>query len=64
MQNYTACKELTLVSLLSSQFNCKIPQNSMDPDQLKKPAGLDLHCFQNRIYLGSIGQEQFSMTQS
>ena len=26
----------------------------MEPDQLasKKPADLDLHCFQNRIYLG------------
>ena len=28
--------------------------NSVDPDQLasEKPADLDLHCFQNRIYLG------------
>ena len=27
----------------------------MDPDQLAsaKPPDLDLHCFQNRIYLGS-----------
>ena len=29
-------------------------ENSVDPDQLasEKPADLDLHCFQNRIYLG------------
>ena len=28
-------------------------ENSVDPDQLasEKPADLDLHCFQNRIYL-------------
>ena len=28
----------------------------MDPDQLaiEKPADLDLHCFQNRIYPGSV----------
>ena len=39
--------------------------NSADPDQLafseaswlfQKPTDLDLHCLQNRIYLGSAGQ--------
>ena len=31
-------------------------ENSVDPDQLasQKPADLDLHCFQNRQYLGSV----------
>ena len=31
----------------------------MDPDQLasKKPAELDLHCFQNGIYSGSAWKE-------
>ena len=30
-------------------------EKSVDPDQLasEKPADLDLHCFQNRIYRGS-----------
>ena len=30
-------------------------ENSGDPDHLasQKPADLDLHCFQNRIYSGS-----------
>ena len=30
-------------------------EKSVDPDQLasEKPADLDLHCFQNRIYPGS-----------
>ena len=30
-------------------------ENIVDPDQLasEKPADQDLHCFQNRIYLGS-----------
>ena len=30
-------------------------ENSVDPDQLvsKKPADLDLHCFENRIYPNS-----------
>ena len=34
----------------------QIVKNSVDPDQLalQKPADLDLHCFQNRIYLGSV----------
>ena len=34
----------------------QIIENSVDPDQLashEKPADLDLHCFQNRIFLGS-----------
>ena len=32
--------------------------NSADPDQLllQKPTDLDLHCLQNRIYLGLAGQ--------
>ena len=37
----------------SNQTN-KPNKNSVDPDQLasQNPADLDLHCFQNRIYIG------------
>ena len=33
----------------------QVVENSVDPDQLasEKPADQDLHCFQNRLYLGS-----------
>ena len=33
-------------------------ENSVDPDQLasEKQVDLDIHCFHNRIFLGSVGQ--------
>ena len=35
------------------QSSVKLFENSVDPNQLasKKPADLDLHCFQNMVYL-------------
>ena len=43
--SFTDCKH---VYVLTSRV-----ENSVDPDQLapQKPADLDLHCFQNQIYL-------------
>ena len=51
----------TFPSNFQSNFTPRISvtsrvENSVDPDQLasQKPADLDLHCFQSRIYPGIV----------
>ena len=46
-------------------FECRV-ENSVDPDQLTSqvPADIDLHRFQNRIYMGSAWLELYICNRS